>query len=59
VVPAWGGTGLLLTTDDFQILSPLPFFNQSKKIPMVSDTRPLYLKLLARTFEFPPSYRVT
>jgi len=30
-----------------------------KKIPMVSDTRPNYLKPLGPDYEFPPSYRVT
>jgi len=49
---------LSLKNDDFQILSPLPFFNQSKT-PMVSDTRPKYIKSLSQIFEFPPSYRVT
>ena len=36
--------------DDFQILSPPPFFNQSKKFPAVSDTRPKYLKSLGPDF---------
>ena len=35
---------------DFQILSPPPFFNQSKKIPTVFDTRPKYLKSLGPDF---------
>ena len=45
--------------DDFQNLSPPPFFNQSKKIATVSNTRPKYLKSLGQIFEFHPSYRVT
>jgi len=42
--------GLNFKNDDFQNLSPVPFFNHIKKIPMVSDIRPKYLKSLGPDF---------
>jgi len=45
-----GHVKLSFKNDDFQNLSPLPFFNQSKKVPAVSDSRPKYQKSLGLDF---------